>query len=36
MRIRAGMESELVSKADQSVLGGFGYVEGKYEYRIAI
>ena len=35
MRIRAGIEMELVIRADQRVLRWFGYVERMDEYRMA-
>ena len=35
VRWRAGIESELASRADQRVLRWFGHVEGMDEYRMA-
>ena len=35
MRRRAGIERELVSRADQRVLRWFGHVETMKEYRMA-
>ena len=35
MRRRAGIERELASRADQSVLRWFGHVERMDEYRMA-
>ena len=35
MRRRAGIESELASRADQTVLRWFGHVERMDEYRLA-
>ena len=35
VRIRAGIEMELASRADQRVLGWFGHVERMDEYRMA-
>ena len=35
VRMRAGIERELASRADQRVLGWFGHVERMDEYRMA-
>ena len=35
VRMRAGIESELASRADQRVLRWFGHVERMDEYRMA-
>ena len=35
VRMRAGIERELASRADQRVLRWFGHVERMYEYRMA-
>ena len=35
VRIRAGIERELASRADQRVLRWFGHVERMYEHRMA-
>ena len=36
VRMEAGIERELASRADQRVLGWFGHVERMDEYRMAI
>ena len=35
VRIKAGLERELASRADQRILRWFGHVEKMYEYHMA-